>query len=188
GGDRDTAPRYWTGAILHRHRFRGLRGPETVSGTCAREEGLRTLTSPRREASLYKLGRSLVLRPIFFVVRFLCGQTPDGGATAAATAIRPPSASVNSRSGTDSSHTGNRRHKTRPSMGGRHIRAGSSMAATAPFRTHRARPRVAALTALPRRPVRRSLRRQSKPLGSRGGSACLSPVALPVTQRLLRCR
>src|SRR5947199_10748797 len=66
GGDRDTAPRYWKGAILHRHRFPGLRGPETVSGTCAREEGLRTLTSPRREASLFKLGRSLVLRPIFF--------------------------------------------------------------------------------------------------------------------------
>src|SRR5207302_9864905 len=84
GGDRDTAPRYWTGAILHRYRFPGLRGPETVSGTCAREEGLRTLTSPRREASLFKLGRSLVLRPIFFVVRFLCDQTPDGGATAAA--------------------------------------------------------------------------------------------------------
>jgi hypothetical protein len=29
-----------------------------VSGTCAREEGLRTLTSPRREASLFKLGRN----------------------------------------------------------------------------------------------------------------------------------
>src|SRR5437763_2128841 len=69
GGDQDTSPRYWTGAILHRHRFPGLRGPETVSGTCARKEGLRTLTSPRREASLFKLGRSLVLRPIFFVVR-----------------------------------------------------------------------------------------------------------------------
>ena len=30
-----------------------------VSGTSAREEGLRTLTSPRREASLFKLGRKL---------------------------------------------------------------------------------------------------------------------------------
>jgi hypothetical protein len=29
-----------------------------VSGTSAREEGLRTLTSPRREASLFKLGRN----------------------------------------------------------------------------------------------------------------------------------
>src|SRR5215475_4257702 len=29
-----------------------------VSGTCARKEGLRTLTSPRREASLFKLGRA----------------------------------------------------------------------------------------------------------------------------------
>jgi hypothetical protein len=34
-----------------------------VSGTCAREEGLRTLTSPRREASLFKLGRNLQFRP-----------------------------------------------------------------------------------------------------------------------------
>src|SRR5205823_5530074 len=75
GGDQDTAPRYWTGAILRRYRFPGLRGPETVSGTCARKEGLRTLTSPRREASLFKLGRSLVcfgqfsLSSDFFVVR-----------------------------------------------------------------------------------------------------------------------
>src|SRR5205085_567636 len=46
--------------------FRGSGDPDRVSGTCAREEGLRTLTSPRREASLFKLGRSLVLRPIFF--------------------------------------------------------------------------------------------------------------------------
>src|SRR6185312_1789015 len=38
-----------------------------VSGTCAREEGLRILTSPRREASLFKLGRNLVFRPFFFV-------------------------------------------------------------------------------------------------------------------------
>ena len=39
----------------------------TVSGTSAREEGLRTLTSPRREASLFKLGRSLWFRPFSFV-------------------------------------------------------------------------------------------------------------------------
>jgi hypothetical protein len=32
--------------------------PTKVSGTCARKEGLRTLTSPRREASLFKLGRN----------------------------------------------------------------------------------------------------------------------------------
>src|SRR5207302_8192333 len=69
GGDQDTARRYWKGAILHRYRFPGLRGPETVSGTCARKEGLRTLTSPRREASLFKLGRSLVLRPFSFLAR-----------------------------------------------------------------------------------------------------------------------
>jgi hypothetical protein len=37
-----------------------------VSGTSAREEGLRTLTSPRREASLFKLGRSLWFRPFSF--------------------------------------------------------------------------------------------------------------------------
>src|ERR1051326_2233012 len=47
--------------------FRGSGDPDRVSGTCAREEGLRTLTSPRREASLFKLGRSLVLRPFSFV-------------------------------------------------------------------------------------------------------------------------
>ena len=33
-------------------------GLRQVSGTCARKEGLRTLTSPRREASLFKLGRN----------------------------------------------------------------------------------------------------------------------------------
>ena len=49
--------------------FRGSGDPDRVSGTCAREEGLRTLTSPRREASLFKLGRSLVLRPILFLAR-----------------------------------------------------------------------------------------------------------------------
>src|SRR6266851_7114559 len=38
-----------------------------VSGTSAREEGLRTLTSPRREASLFKLGRSLWFRPFSFL-------------------------------------------------------------------------------------------------------------------------
>src|SRR5205085_4361379 len=43
GGDRAAARRYWDCAILHRYRFPGLRGPETVSGTCARKEGLRTL-------------------------------------------------------------------------------------------------------------------------------------------------
>ena len=32
--------------------------PARVSGTSAREEGLRILTSPRREASLFKLGRN----------------------------------------------------------------------------------------------------------------------------------
>src|SRR5439155_17509542 len=36
-------------AILHRHEFPGLGSPEWVSGTCARKEGLRILTSPRRE-------------------------------------------------------------------------------------------------------------------------------------------
>src|SRR5215472_14408204 len=45
-------------AILRRGKFPGLRYPESVSGTCARKEGLRTLTSPRREASLFKLGRN----------------------------------------------------------------------------------------------------------------------------------
>jgi hypothetical protein len=40
--------------------------PTSVSGTCARKEGLRTLTSPRREASLFKLGRKPSYRPIFF--------------------------------------------------------------------------------------------------------------------------
>jgi hypothetical protein len=37
-----------------------------VSGTSAREEGLRTLTSPRREASLFKLGRNSWFRPFSF--------------------------------------------------------------------------------------------------------------------------
>src|SRR6202043_881645 len=36
-------------AILHRYKFLGFGDPKTVSGTCARKEGLRTLTSPRRE-------------------------------------------------------------------------------------------------------------------------------------------
>src|ERR1700739_5008430 len=54
--NRDTS----TTAILHRYKFPGRRGPDRVSGTCARKEGLRTLTSPRREASLFKLGRNLV--------------------------------------------------------------------------------------------------------------------------------
>src|ERR1700730_8213464 len=38
-----------------------------VSGTSARKEGLRTLTSPRREASLFKLGRNLWFRPFSFL-------------------------------------------------------------------------------------------------------------------------
>jgi hypothetical protein len=46
--------RYCFAASFRRHPT-----PIRVSGTCAREEGLRTLTSPRREASLFKLGRSL---------------------------------------------------------------------------------------------------------------------------------
>src|SRR6266436_4473244 len=45
-------------AILNRRRFPGLESLEQVSGTCARKEGLRILTSPRREASLFKLGRT----------------------------------------------------------------------------------------------------------------------------------
>jgi hypothetical protein len=46
-------------AILHRGEFARRECLEQVSGTCARKEGLRTLTSPRREASLFKLGRTL---------------------------------------------------------------------------------------------------------------------------------
>src|SRR5882672_7433602 len=53
-------------AILHRSEFRGVGNPARVSGTCARKEGLRILTSPRREASLFKLGRAFGFRPIFF--------------------------------------------------------------------------------------------------------------------------
>src|SRR6516225_5935041 len=50
--------------MLHRGGFFGGRMlPTLVSGTCAREEGLRTLTSPRREASLFKLGRNQWFRP-----------------------------------------------------------------------------------------------------------------------------
>src|SRR5262249_39911852 len=45
-------------AILNSRRVSGAGRPERVPGTCAREEGLRTLTSPRREASLFKLGRT----------------------------------------------------------------------------------------------------------------------------------
>ena len=45
-------------AILHRDEFPRRSCLERVSGTCARKEGLRTLTSPRREASLFKLGRA----------------------------------------------------------------------------------------------------------------------------------
>src|SRR6266436_3945389 len=45
-------------AILNRRWFLGLESLEQVPGTCAREEGLRILTSPRREASLFKLGRT----------------------------------------------------------------------------------------------------------------------------------
>src|ERR1700730_4601114 len=44
-----------------------------VSGTSAREEGLRTLTSPRREASLFKLGRNLRVLAIFFNAEGLRG-------------------------------------------------------------------------------------------------------------------
>jgi hypothetical protein len=44
-----------------------------VSGSYAREEGLRTLTSPRREASLFKLGRNLVPAIFFFACPlFVC--------------------------------------------------------------------------------------------------------------------
>ena len=39
-----------------------------VSGTSAREEGLRTLTSPRREASLFKLGQNPRVLAIFFCI------------------------------------------------------------------------------------------------------------------------
>jgi hypothetical protein len=53
-------------AILHRVEFPGLRCLEQVSGTCARKEGLRILTSPRREASLFKLGRCLRVPANFF--------------------------------------------------------------------------------------------------------------------------
>src|SRR5215472_13869292 len=57
-----------------------------VSGTCAREEGLRTLTSPRREASLFKLGRNFGSGHFSFVRRSLQGsrqqveKTPDEAA------------------------------------------------------------------------------------------------------------
>jgi hypothetical protein len=47
--------------------FRGSRLPARVSETCSREEGLRILTSPRREASLFKLGRNPEFRPFFFL-------------------------------------------------------------------------------------------------------------------------
>src|ERR1041385_8443885 len=60
--NRDTSLR----AILHRHEFAGFGCPERVSGTCARKEGLRILTSPRREASLFKLGRSPRVPANFF--------------------------------------------------------------------------------------------------------------------------
>src|SRR5215471_7847969 len=49
--------------------FRRPMPPIRVSGTCAREEGLRTLTSPRREASLFKLGRNLGSGHFSFVKR-----------------------------------------------------------------------------------------------------------------------
>src|SRR6266478_125206 len=48
-----------------------------VSGTSAREEGLRTLTSPRREASLFKLGRSLLVPAISFAHTASEGLTWD---------------------------------------------------------------------------------------------------------------
>ena len=46
--------------------FAGADGACRVSGTSAREEGLRILTSPRREASLFKLGRNFAFRPFSF--------------------------------------------------------------------------------------------------------------------------
>jgi len=49
--------------------------PTVVSGTCAREEGLRTLTSPRREASLFKLGRNQLV-PAFSLVQTGSGVPP----------------------------------------------------------------------------------------------------------------
>src|SRR6516225_11671320 len=45
--------------------------PILDSGTCARKEGLRTLTSPRREASLFKLGRNFGSGH-FLVSSFIC--------------------------------------------------------------------------------------------------------------------
>ena len=60
--------------------FRGPNYPARVSGTCSREEGLRILTSPRREASLFKLGRNLVFRPFFFAVLAGNGAHPGHNA------------------------------------------------------------------------------------------------------------
>src|SRR4029077_16957022 len=76
--DRDS----WSRAILRRGEFPGPGCPERVSGTCARKEGLRILTSPRREASLFKLGRSPRVPANFFIKRAAvtrCRSTEAGG-------------------------------------------------------------------------------------------------------------
>jgi hypothetical protein len=70
--------------------FRRLGSPMRVSGTCARKEGLRTLTSPRREASLFKLGRNFRVPAILFGEFFtLVASPPDIAITRSMPGIVP---------------------------------------------------------------------------------------------------
>ena len=79
GGDEARKPRYSGHAILHRGKFPGPNSLKRVSGTCARKEGLRTLTSPRREASLFKLGRTFWFGQFLLATPPSLAQKPESG-------------------------------------------------------------------------------------------------------------